>query len=209
MLATFDRRRAATREDIRFLSADHPLVQDAIDLLVDSQSGTTAFGLIPAKKPNLLLEAVFVLEAVADRRWHVDQFLAPTPVRVLIDLRGHDLTEERDALSLAEESEDADIHRFLERPEFGPALLNQMVDTATRAAEVRAQAMKQAAEQKAQDVLSADHKRLVDLSAVNDHVRPDEIELAREQIERTRTAITQARLRLDSLRLVLEGPDEL
>ena len=209
MLATFDRRRATTREDIRFISADHPLVQDAIDLLVDSQVGTTAFGFIFSKKPNLLLEAVFVLETVADSRWHVDQFLAPTPVRVLIDLRGRDLTEERDALSLAEESEDAEIHRFLERPEFSPALLNQLIDAATRAAESRAQAVKKMAEQKAQDVLNADLKRLVDLSAVNDHVRPAEIELAQEQIDRTRAAISQARLRLDSLRLVLEGPDEL
>ncbi|MFT3867661.1 MAG: RNA polymerase-associated protein RapA [Nibricoccus sp.] len=209
MLATFDRRRAATREDIRFLSADHPLVQDAIDLLVDSQSGTTAFGLIPAKKPNLLLETIFVLETVADSRWHVDQFLAATPVRTLVDLRGRDLTEERNAAELAAESEDADIHRFLERPEFSPELFNQMIDTATRTAEARAQALKKAAEQKAQDVLSADLKRLVDLRAVNDHVRPEEIALAQEQIDRTRAAISQARLRLDSLRLVLEGPDEL
>jgi len=208
MLATFDRRRATSREDIRFISADHSLVQDAIDLLVDSQAGTTAFGFIAARKPNLLLEAIFVLETVADSRWHVDQFLAPTPVRVVIDLRGRDLTGERDAQALAEECEDGNVHRFLERPEFNPALLNQLIDTATRAADERAQTIKKEAEQKAQNVLTADLKRLLDLRAVNDHVRPAEIELAQEQIDRTRTAISQARLRLDSLRLVLEGPDE-
>ncbi|MEO5961394.1 MAG: RNA polymerase-associated protein RapA, partial [Opitutaceae bacterium] len=90
MLATFDRARAIVREDIRFLSPDHALVQDAIDLLIDSKSGTTAFGFLRSDKPNLLLETIFVLETVADTRWHVDQFLAPTPVRVVIDLRGQD-----------------------------------------------------------------------------------------------------------------------
>jgi len=208
MLTTFDRRRATSREDIRFISADHSLVQDAIDLLVDSQAGTTAFAFIAANKPNLLLEAIFMLETVVDSRWHVDQFLAPTPVRVVIDLRGRDLTGEREPQALAEECEDGEIHRFLERPEFNPALLTQLIDTATRAADGRAETIRKAAEQKAQDVLSADLKRLVDLRAVNDHVRPAEIELAQEQIDRTRTAISQARLRLDSLRLVLEGPDE-
>ena len=64
MLATFDRARAIAREDIRFLSADHPLVQDTIDLLIDSPAGTTAFCTLEAKKPNLLLEAVFVLVMV-------------------------------------------------------------------------------------------------------------------------------------------------
>ena len=77
MLATFNRQRAIVREDIRFISPDHSLVQDAIDLLIDSKSGTTAFGRIESDKPNLLLETIFVLEAVADSRWHVDQFLAP------------------------------------------------------------------------------------------------------------------------------------
>jgi ATP-dependent helicase HepA len=87
-------------------------------------------------------------------------------------------------------------------------LLNQLIDAATRSAETRAQTTKNAAGQKALEVLGADLRRLVDLSAVNDHVRPEEIGLAQEQIDRTRAAISQARLRLDSLRLVLEGPDE-
>src|SRR5258708_1624698 len=62
MLATFSRQRAIAREDIRFLSPDHSLVQDAIDLLINSKSGTTAFGFIKSKTPNLLLEPIFVLE---------------------------------------------------------------------------------------------------------------------------------------------------
>ena len=53
--------------------------------------------------------------------------------------------------------------------------------------------------------LSAEIQRLVDLQKLNDHVRPAEIALAREQLERIRAAIAQARLRLDSLRLVVEG----
>lgn len=53
---------------------------------------------------------------------------------------------------------------------------------------------------------NAERHRLIDLKKVNDHVRPEEIALAQEQLERTRAAIAGARLRLDALRLVLEGP---
>ncbi|MFM9081948.1 MAG: hypothetical protein ACKOTE_17810, partial [Opitutaceae bacterium] len=63
--ATFSRARAIVREDIRFLSPDHALIQDAIDLLVESTSGTTALGNSPADEPNRRLEAVFVLEPMA------------------------------------------------------------------------------------------------------------------------------------------------
>lgn len=206
MLATFDRRRAIAREDIRFITPDHPLVQDAIDLLVDSQSGTSAFGRIEADKPNLLLEAVFVLEAVADSRWHVDQFLAPVPVRILVDVRGNDLTEARDAASIAGAVEDAMIQPFLERPGFDLALLKNLIAAATDLAEIRTAGLKSAAQAKAGAALTADLQRLVDLRKLNDHVRPEEITLAGEQLQRVTGAIGEARLRLDSIRLIVEAP---
>lgn len=206
MLATFKRERAIVREDIRFLSADHPLVQDAIDLLLESKAGTTAFGFVTSKRPNLLLEAVYVLETVAETRWHVDRFLAPTPVRVLVDMRGADLTDERDTADLADEVEDADIHRFLERPGFNAGLLKTLLAFAGERAEERSRGLKDAAIARATAELTVEWQRLVDLKKVNDHVRPEEIALAHEQLERTRGAVEQARLRLDALRLVLEGP---
>ena len=54
--------------------------------------------------------------------------------------------------------------------------------------------------------LTADLQRLIDLQKINDHVRPGEIALAREQLQHTDAAIEQARLRLDSLRLIVESP---
>lgn len=207
MLASFDRKRAITREDIRFLSADHALVQDAIDLLVDSPAGTTAFGFIRSRQPNLLLEAVYVLEAVADSRWRVDQFLAPTPVRVVVDVRGRDVTAERPALGVADDFEDGTLHRFLERPGFDAALLQTLLESASAAALTQSAALKTAARANAVAALSVDLQRLIDLRAVNDHVRVEEIELARQQRERVEGAVDAARLRLDSLRLIVEGAE--
>ena len=205
MLATFSRVRAIAREDIRFLSADHALVQDAIDLLLESKTGTTAFGVMEADAPALLLEAIFVLETVADTRWHVDQFLAPTPVRVVVDLRGKDLTAEHPAATVAADFEDRDLHRFLERPGFNATLLKRMIEAATARAETNAQTIKAAARATATVALTADLDRLVDLQKLNDHVRPEEIVLAREQLEHTGAAIEQARLRLDAVRLIVAG----
>jgi ATP-dependent helicase HepA len=206
MLATFDRQRAIVREDIRFLSADHPLVQDAIDLLINSPAGTTAFGHLEADQPDLLLEAVYVLETVADSRWHVDQFLAPTPLRVVVDLRGTDVSADRDAASLVGYVEDGDIHRFLERPGFNADVLRTMLEAATRIATEQSVAITQSAAATADAALAADWQRLIDLQKLNDNVRAAEIVLAQERRTATRTAITSARQRLDSIRLIIEGP---
>ena len=205
MLATYQRKRAIAREDIRFLSADHPLVQDTIDLLVDSPAGTTAFCVLEADKPNLLLEAVFVLETVADARWHVDQFLAPTPVRVLVDIHGSDLTDDVLYSRLNADVEDAPLPRFLERPGFNGTLLKNLVTAATERATARTLTLKKTAREQAAATLTADLQRLVELGKLNDNVRPEEIELAKKQVLQVRTAIEQARLRLDSLRLIVEG----
>jgi ATP-dependent helicase HepA len=205
MLATFDRRRAIAREDIRFLSADHALMDDTIDLLLNSPTGTTAFGLVEADAPNLLVEAVFVLETVAESHWHVEQFLPPQPVRVVVDMRGRDLSGEWDEATLADLVREVPIQPFLARPEFNAGLLKHLVEQATAQAERDAAAVKQTAEKTAHDQLGADLQRLVELSRVNDHVRPAEIKLAQTQLKKTCGAIREARLRLDALRLVVAG----
>ena len=208
MLATFDRARAIAREDIRFISPDHSLVQDAIDLLIDSKAGTTAFGFLRGEKPNLLLETIFVLETVADSRWHVDQFLAPTPVRVVVDLRGNDLSDAYKAAGLADDFEDGVLVRFLERPGFNVSFVKKMIESATARAEEHSRSLITAAQTHATTALAADLQRLVDLQKINDHIRPAEIVLAQEQLAHTTTAITAARLRLDSLRLIVEGSNQ-
>jgi ATP-dependent helicase HepA len=50
--------------------------------------------------------------------------------------------------------------------------------------------------------------RLQMLQQVNDHIRPQEIELAQAQQSELATALQQSRLRLDSLRLIWKGPAE-
>ncbi len=206
MLATFNRSRAIAREDIRFLSPDHALMEDAVDLLIDSPAGSTAFVHLRGPTPNLMLETVFILETVADARWHVDRFLAATPIRVLVDVRGRDLTEEYSAAGITNDATDGDLHRFLERPGFNAAVLKAMLDGAQDLAEARAIRLRADAAQTASALLRAEVQRLVDLSTINPHVRPEEISLAGQKQAHTETAIAQARLRLDSIRLILEGP---
>ncbi|MCZ6674542.1 MAG: RNA polymerase-associated protein RapA [Verrucomicrobia bacterium] len=206
LMATFDRARAITREDMAFISPDHPVYWDSMDLLINSKTGTTSFALIESDAPNIILEAVFVCETVAQSKWHVEQYMAPTPIRLLVDFRGNDLTDERGHEELSESSEDGNIYRFLEKPGFNENLLKTMIERATEFAEGQADNLKSEAGKTAEKTLSAARNRLIDLRKINDHVRLEEIEHAEEQLNHTLEAIEHARLRLDSIRLVVEGP---
>ena len=59
---TFDRKKALIREDISFLSWDHPMTTGAIDMVLSSETGSASFGVLRgAESPAILLELLFVL----------------------------------------------------------------------------------------------------------------------------------------------------
>ncbi len=204
-LATFERQRAITREDMTFVTPDHSLVGDSIDLLVNSEKGVSAFSLHESDDPGLSVEVVFVVETVALSHLHVDRFLSPTPIRVVVDIRGSDLSEER-PLEWAEENlEPGDINRFLERPGFNRDFLEAMIGGAEEIATKRSKRLKTTAKSKAKKVLEFEIERLEDLQKINDNVSEEEITIAKAELAGVREAIDDARLRLDSLRLVVEG----
>jgi ATP-dependent helicase HepA len=81
-----------------------------------------------------------------------------------------------------------------------------MLEPATERADEPSRALITAAQSRATTALSGELQRLVDLQGFNHPIRHEERALARGQSQHTTTAITQARLRLDALRLIVEGP---
>jgi ATP-dependent helicase HepA len=93
-VVTRDRQRAISREEVGFLTWDHPMVTGAMDLLLGSETGNCAFAVLPApRERTLLLECCFVLECVAAPRLHVDRFLPATPIRLVVDQAQENVTE--------------------------------------------------------------------------------------------------------------------
>jgi ATP-dependent helicase HepA len=136
----------------------------------------------------------------------VEQFLSPTPLRTLVDIRGNDLTDSHNPADRLNQLKDGNIHRFLENPGFNADLLKGMIDHANTQAGEKAKVLKKASLLKAKELLSKDIQRLIDLQKINDHVSDEEIDLAKEQLLRICEAIENARIRLDSIRLIVEEP---
>jgi ATP-dependent helicase HepA len=82
---TCDRQRALLREDVQFLTWDHPLVTGALDLLLGSEKGNCSLVEEANGSSDAKLEAAYVLECIAPIHLHVDRFLPPTPVLVVVE----------------------------------------------------------------------------------------------------------------------------
>jgi ATP-dependent helicase HepA len=199
---TFDRARALSREDLAFLSADHPLAAAVLDLLLSSEMGNSSFGLWQKSGSDaILLEVMFVVECVAPAALHLDRFLPPTPVRIAVDHLLTDLSE--DGALLKARLDKGDVLRLLDKSvvkrKFFPAMLEK---AATLAAEKAAQ-LAEAARAEMVARMGGELERLRELQRRNDHVRLEEVELLERQRGEMEGALGTARARADGLRLIL------
>ncbi len=206
LTVTCDRKRALSREDLQFLTWDHPLVTGALDLLLGSEKGNSSFGLWPdAKNPGIYMEAIYLLECIAPPQLHVDRFLPPTPLRVLVDHRGNDSGATVTTELLRRHLRSGDAFALLDQKELRDELLPALIEKAQAIASSRipilvAQARKEMATQ-----LDHEISRLKELQKVNRSVRAEEIELLVRQQGALDQHLANARLRLDSIRLIQRG----
>ncbi len=207
LTVTCDRRRALAREDVQFLTWDHPLVTGALDLLLGSEKGNSSFAKwLDPRTAGLYVEAVFLLECVAPPPLHVDRFLPPTPLRVLVDHRGNDASASFTPETLARTLKPGDPFALLDRPEFREELLPNLIRKAQNFAGSRVPGIVAEARKAMGEQLGHEVSRLRELQKVNRSVRDEEIELLLQQQRALDQQLTGARLRLDALRLIQRGP---
>jgi ATP-dependent helicase HepA len=99
-------------------------------------------------------------------------------------------------------------YKLIENAEFAQRTIPAMIQTATRLAEIQAAILRQSALDEMNHLLDYEVERLQMLRLVNDHIRPQEIELAQAQQQELATSLQQSRLRLDAFRLIWNGPHE-
>ncbi len=206
MIGTFERRQALGREDVTFLSWDHPMVMGAIDLLLGGERGNCSFGVwaSPAEK-TLLIELTYVLETIAESKLHVDRFLPPTPIRVVIDHKNTNVSDEFPAVLIDQHLTLGKPYKLIDNAKISQEVIPAMLDTGRKIAERQAGDLVKNSKSKMLHLLDHEIARLKTLAKVNDHVRPEEIQLAERQSGLLVKAIDSARLRLDSVRMIWKG----
>lgn len=203
--ATFDRTRSLSREEIEFMSWDHPFVRSVMDVMLGSERGNASFGIWKGRgDEGLFLELNAVVECVAPPSLHVDRFLSPTPIRVAVDSEREDATGDAELASA--QLRDGDVARVLNRVAVKTALIPSMLDTALDIATREMETIVSRAQKTMGAQLQHEIERLEDLHQINSNVDVEEIESMRDHRSALHSAITSARLRVEALRLILRVP---
>ncbi|MBN1129334.1 MAG: hypothetical protein JXA71_10125, partial [Chitinispirillaceae bacterium] len=94
-VVTFDPSTALVREEVEFLTIDHPLVRDGLALFLSGGRGSSVIARSDAPEaPPLLLEAVYIVECIAPAHLQSNRFLPPEPITVRVDHTLRDRTAE-------------------------------------------------------------------------------------------------------------------
>ncbi|MGC1630962.1 MAG: hypothetical protein WA749_02505, partial [Gelidibacter sp.] len=200
---TFDRKRALSREDVSFLSWDHPMTTGAIDMVLSSTMGSASNGVIRGTgSPALLLELIFVLETSGKQSIAIDRFLPHTPLRIIVDHTGKEVTERYSVDMLNKNLMPSNIDTLLENDTLANIILPNMISSGSKIAKELGE--KEIAKGLQQMKLKLDHEieRLKTLKIINKDIRTEEIELAIEERAILETLIKNARVRLDALQLI-------
>ncbi|SFB90213.1 ATP-dependent helicase HepA [Pseudomonas citronellolis] len=205
---TYDRAQALAREDMQFLTWEHPMVQGGMDLVLSGSLGNTSVAIIKNKalKPGtVLLEMLFVSEAVAPRKLQLGRFLPPVALRCLLDANGNDLATRVAFETLHEQLESvprASANKFVQAQR--DVLAKQFAIGEAKIAPRHAERVEKARQQL---VASLDEElaRLTALRQVNPSVRDSELEALRTQRDESVALLDKASLRLEAIRVLVAG----
>jgi len=203
---TFDRNQALSREDAQYVSWEHPIIRNGLDLILSGDTGSCAISLLKNKAlpvGTLLVEMIYVVEAQAPKHLQLTRFLPPTPLRMLVDRKGNNLADKVEFESFNRQLNAVNRHTGSKLVNAVQQDVHEIIKLSEEQAGVEARKLIDAARSEANEKLSAELSRLEALGAVNPNIRQDEIDALESNREQVLANLDQAGWRLDALRLIV------
>ena len=202
---TLDRAAGLAREDILFLTWEHPMVRGAMDIILNSEHGNAALSILrhPDLDPGqLLIECFHVVECSAPGRLHISRFFPPVLIRSLFDADGNDLShlplESFETLPRRFDREHAlDLLRTQRK------LIEHGIRLADQGAQRRVSGLIDAGVGRMLGTMTLELKRLAALRKVNPNVRQEELDQLKANALEMHQCIQAGQHRLDAVRVIV------
>ncbi|MFV7771542.1 RNA polymerase-associated protein RapA [Shewanella marisflavi] len=203
---TFDREMALSRDDIALITQEHPLVQTGLDLITSSETGTTSVAVLKNKAlpaGTIFLELIYMADASAPKASQLYRYMPPTPVRVLLDKNGNNLSENVSYENFDKQLSAVNRHIASKLVNASQTLLHPLFAKGEEFAQAALQQLTDEARSKMTQQLTGELERLEALKAVNPNIRDEELEHLRNQMSELNNYLDGCLLQLDAVRLVL------
>ena len=203
---TFDRQLALAREELEFLTWDHPMIRQGIDLIASGDIGKASMALLVNKQlpaGTLLVELIYMIESQSPKGLQLNRFLPPTPVRLLLDSKGNDLAGQVNFDTLQNKLKPLGKDITNKMIKMARPNIEQLIKLGDHKITEIAQAQIREASKLADQTLTSELNRLLALKAVNKSIRQAEIDVLEKQRVLSLEELSKASWRLDSLRVIV------
>ncbi|WP_035582664.1 RNA polymerase-associated protein RapA [Halomonas sp. TG39a] len=204
--ATYSRSQALARDDIQRLSWEHPLLREMMGRVLDGTMGNSALALLrhdAIPSGRLMAELVFRTHCPAPKKLHLNRFLPPTAVRLLLDESGANLTSKISFTGLGKNLQKVNKSLARDLIKSRHDQLRELLTQGEGEAERQLPSIVENAEARMRAQLDAEIARLTALAEHNPAVRSAEIDALKDERQALSEAIENTRLRLDSVRVII------
>ncbi len=206
MTVTTNRQFGLSREDVDFLSWEHPLVSDAVDMVLSGETGNATVATIPVKglpPGSLLLEVIYGTRCIAPKSLQLENCLPLSPMRYLLTANGADYADK-----IGHELINSKAERVKKATaQAGVAAIRADIEKIIEKADALADARLPELISKAQAVnrerLETEVARLTALQRVNPAIRDEEISYFTDQISLADEHLSRARLEIQAIRVLI------
>tara|TARA_R110000824_G_scaffold222202_1_gene409729 strand:+ start:143193 stop:146138 length:2946 start_codon:yes stop_codon:yes gene_type:complete len=204
--ATYSRAQALVRDDVQRLSWEHPLLREMMGRVLDGTMGNSALALLrhdAIPSGRLMAELVFRTHCPAPKKLHLNRFLPPTAVRLLLDESGANLTSKISFTGLGKNLQKVNKSLARDLIKSRHDQLRELLTQGEGEAERQLPSIVENAEARMRAQLDAEIARLTALAEHNPAVRSAEIDALKDERNALSEAIENTRLRLDSVRVII------
>ena len=203
---TYHRLKALVREDVEFLSWEHPLVVDIMEQLLGSELGNAALVTMSVdgvKPGTLFLEAIFSLNSMAPQQLQLERFLPISPMRVVVTIAGKDLSQvlpHEKVNQLCSGLKRSMAHAVVKEIRSD---IEKLLSHAQAIAEDKVPLYLQKARDAVSENLDLEIQRMIALKEKNPLIRQEEIDFLQTQKEQCLSYIGKTGLDVQAMRVVI------
>lgn len=206
LTVTFDRQLALSRDDMSFLTWEHPLVRGTLELIADTEFGNTAVATLklpPLKPGTMLVEAVYCLYTPAPAQLQLSRYISQPVMRVLMDTNGKDFAQVLGADKLNQLLQKVPRPTAQELVRHSREQIGKVLDNTEAAVAPLREGQVAEAKRAVLAEIGGEIERLQDLAKVNPNIRAEEIDFLNERQAKCLEYLDHASLKLDSVRVIV------
>lgn len=206
MTVTYRRDIALANENMHYLTWEHPMVTELLDMILSEEKGNTCFAALKGSgmKPGLLFfECRYVVAASGHADMKLSRYLPSQTVRLLFSETGVEVGDKLTSKLVNKFKVRVPKHTAIEVMKLKIDLVKKLMQKAELEIKQRLPELLSSSAASATKQLQSEIDRLQQLAEHNGQVRPEELAHAEAGLEQVKQAIQQTQPQLDSIQVLV------